>query len=224
MKLSDLFVSFKQVSPVKFKNQIQDLPNPIYLNLNRAQKIASGDVTSENSETGTYNWRTKSKSEIEQEQQENDEEDQDKSQNNISEKLINFIKSKEGFSNVPYLDFGVKAIGYGFNNPDITKKDYITEEEANEILINEILTIQEKLKSQIKTWNQLTQNQQDALISYGFNVGAENWNKYQPKLLNALNQKNFKEASKYIDVTKVKGKVLPGLVKRRQEEQLWFNS
>jgi GH24 family phage-related lysozyme (muramidase) len=41
----------------------------------------------------------------------------------------------------------------------------------------------------------LNENQQNALISYGFNVGVGNWSRTQPKLLKALNEERFAEAS-----------------------------
>lgn len=140
--------------------------------------------------------------------------------------LLQYLKSKEGFKSNVYLDSGgVPTIGYGFTDPEIIKKGSITEEEATELLKKDIEHRRQKLSHQIKTWDQLSTNQQNALISYGFNVGVSNWKKTQPKLLNALNEGNFKHASKYINAVKDKsGKVLPGLVKRRKEEQEWFDS
>ena len=43
MHLSDLFVSHKQVDPVKFDRDEPALPQPIYLNLDRAKKVTSDE-------------------------------------------------------------------------------------------------------------------------------------------------------------------------------------
>lgn len=48
MELSDLFVSYKQVNPVKFEFDAPTLPQPIYLNADRAKKALSEE--SEDSE------------------------------------------------------------------------------------------------------------------------------------------------------------------------------
>lgn len=58
MELRDLFVSFEQVDPVQFDRPKPELPKPIYLNFDRAQKVTSGntetaDVTTEE---GDMNW------------------------------------------------------------------------------------------------------------------------------------------------------------------------
>ena len=142
-----------------------------------------------------------------------------------SMKLLQYLKDKEKFKSEVYTDSGgVKTIGYGFTDPEIVKIGKLTEQEASQLLEKDIETRRNKLKSQIVTWDKLNQNQQDALISYGFNVGVENWKRTQPKLLAALNEERFNEASKYINAVRdKKGTVLPGLVKRRKEEQEWFN-
>ena len=44
MELSDLFVNYKTVDPVVFNLDTPELPKSLYLNFERAQKAASGDV------------------------------------------------------------------------------------------------------------------------------------------------------------------------------------
>ena len=44
MQLSDLFVSHKQVDPVTFDREEPTLPQPIYLNLDRAKKVTTDDT------------------------------------------------------------------------------------------------------------------------------------------------------------------------------------
>lgn len=145
---------------------------------------------------------------------------------NKSRDLLQYLKEKEGFRSTVYQDSGgVPTIGYGFTAKDLINKGTITEQEASQILQQEIDQRREKLKQQITNWDNLTQNQRDALVSYGYNVGVENWKINQPKLLAALNSGNYNEAVKYIDAVRDReGNVLQGLVKRRQEERDWFVS
>lgn len=147
-------------------------------------------------------------------------------QSNDFSNLIGFLEKHEGFRSNVYNDSGgVPTIGYGFTNPEIVNLGTIDKNTARKYLEKEILIRSNKLKSQIKTWDKLNKNQQDALISYAYNVGAENWYKHQPKLLKALNEGRFEDAVKYIDVVKdSKGVEQPGLVKRRKAEQELFMS
>lgn len=239
MKLNELFVSHKQVDPVSFKVDTPELPKNIYLNLDRAQKAATPEKEEDDMSTWNadrenyqYDWsvgynpkkvitQTKKEEPIQVPYRE-------EYTSNVSKKrnLLDYLKEKEKFVSTVYKDSGgVETIGYGFTNPEIVKKGRLTEQEASDLLAQDVEERRAKLSSQIFTWDKLNQNQQDALLSYGFNVGVENWKRKQPKLLAALNAGRFKEAAKYIDaVTDRQGNVLPGLVKRRQEEREWFNS
>lgn len=142
-----------------------------------------------------------------------------------SNSLVDFLISHEGFRPEVYTDSGgVKTIGYGFTDPELIKRGHITKKEAKEILKQEIKKREEKLASQIPTWFLLNNNQKSALISYGYNVGVENLEKYQPKLFQALVSGDFANAAQYMDIIKDrKGNILPGLVTRRKEEQEMFN-
>ena len=240
MKLNELFVSHKQVDPVSFEPDKPELPKNIYFNLNRAQKAVSTPETTEedmetwNTEQQGYDWNAGYKSTYEQTKPEIKT---DKSKEIIipykeemkptqtSKTLLDYIKNKERFVSTVYKDTGgIPTIGYGFTDPEIIKKGRLTEQEASDLLEKDIEQRRNKLRSQIKSWDKLNQNQQDALTSYGFNVGVENWARTQPKLLAALNEERFNEAAKYMDAVKDKvGNTLRGLQIRRQEEQEWFN-
>ena len=77
MDLNDLFVSFKQVNPVQYQKPHIELPKPIYLNLDRAQKVAN-DTESDNTQSNVgdmTDWRVKGISELE------DDEDSGNDQN-----------------------------------------------------------------------------------------------------------------------------------------------
>lgn len=55
MELKDLFVSYKQVDPVKFEIKNTDLPTPIYLNKDRAAKVVSKEDNTESTDMSTWN-------------------------------------------------------------------------------------------------------------------------------------------------------------------------
>lgn len=55
MQLSDLFVSHRQVDPVIFDRDEPALPQPIYLNLDRAKKVTSDDTPDTEEDMSTWN-------------------------------------------------------------------------------------------------------------------------------------------------------------------------
>lgn len=248
MKLEDLFVNFKQVDPVSDSFEAPSLPSSLYFNYDRALKAVSGESSSNpiqsqdmstwkvggNKSYPQYSWvvkhaNTTAKNNPKPESDEKPKEDipEVKTEDGSTDRLVNFLKRHEGFRDRTYYDTGgIPTIGYGFTDPKLTTKGYISQKEALRILKDiEIPTRERKLRQQIKSWDKLSKNQKDALISYGFNVGVENWAKSQPKLLAALNEERFTEAAKHMDAVKdAKGNILPGLVTRRKEEQTWFNS
>lgn len=232
MRLDELFVNHKQVDPVSFTPDTPELPKNIYLNLDRAQKAANPTETSPEDiqdikESPSYNWAVETKiSEKTTPKREITVPYREGYSSSNSRNLLQYLKEKEGFKANKYQDSGgVWTIGYGFTNPEIVKRGTLTEQEASDLLVKDIEYRRNRLRSQITTWDKLNQNQQDALISYGFNVGVENWKRFQPKLLAALNEERFSEAAKYMDAAHdKKGQKLEGLVKRRKEEQEWFNS
>jgi lysozyme len=143
----------------------------------------------------------------------------------ISKKGLEFIKRAEGFVPKIYNDQGHPAIGYGYRltpQEAIKYKDGITEEEAEKLLLNKIkekIRIIEKL---IKV--ELSQNQQDAIISLVYNIGIGNFQ--NSSLLKYLNEKKFDLIpDEFRKWRRSGGKILPGLVARREEEiKLWLTS
>ena len=145
----------------------------------------------------------------------------------VSKNGLDIIKEFESFKSKPYLCPSQKAtIGWGSTYyPDgkkVTLQDKeITEEKAFEILeyiankdfgsnINKVVKVP------------LNQNQFDALVSFAYNIGNENFN--SSTLLRWLNQGNYKEASmQLLRWNKSKGIVLNGLTKRRKAEKALFD-
>ena len=235
MNLSDLFAVYNEVNPdfrptpkkskVNFYNPLQQITTVRKALQKDEESDNSNDTVTESPFTTTFSWNYSNHTPKEV-NQEDIQIPYREGYTKPSKNLVQYLKDKEKFVATKYQDSGgVWTIGYGFTDPEIVKKGTITEQEAEQVLLKDIEDRRTKLKSQIKTWDKLNENQQNALISYGFNVGVGNWSRTQPKLLKALNEERFAEAAQYINAVKdKKGNTLPGLVKRRKEERDWFNA
>lgn len=132
---------------------------------------------------------------------------------------VNLIKSCEGFRNEAYLcPAKVWTIGYGTTRnvqPGMT----ITESQGQELLQDDLVVFEKAINEQVKV--PLTQNQFDALVCFVYNVGQGNFK--SSTLLKKLNAGEYSAVPEELQKwTKGGGKVLPGLVKRRQAEaELW---
>lgn len=132
------------------------------------------------------------------------------------------IKKAEGFVNKIYDDQGHPAIGYGqrLTPSEVEKyKSGITEEEASNLLINFLHTVENTLNSVIKV--KLEQHQFDAVVSFAYNVGIGAF--ISSTLLKVINANQLNKApDEFKKWTKSGGKELPGLVARRKAEvALW---
>jgi lysozyme len=93
----------------------------------------------------------------------------------VSDALIDFIKSFEGYSPTHYLDeVGVDTLGYGMTGEEIEGISEVTEEQATQMLKD---WIEKKYAPVIKDdldskGIKLNQNEFDALVSMAYNVGT----------------------------------------------------
>ena len=110
---------------------------------------------------------------------------------------------------------GVLTIGYGHTGSDVTAGMTITKEQAWDLFMNDIRKFEDYVTA---TGLTLTQNQFDALVSFAFNCGAGNLR----KLVKGRDYRQIADAM--LLYNKGGGKVLPGLVKRRQWEHDLFLS
>lgn len=144
----------------------------------------------------------------------------------ISNNGIELIKQFEGLSLKPYLDVvNIPTIGYGStyyeDGTKVTLKDKpITEQRATELL--EFIankTFSENINKVVKV--PLNQNQFDALVSFAYNIGNKNFN--WSTLLKKLNLSDYIGASlEFGRWNQANGKILNGLVLRRQKEKELF--
>lgn len=144
----------------------------------------------------------------------------------ISNNGLDLIKQFEGLSLKPYLDaVNIPTIGYGStyyeDGTKVTLKDKpITEQRATELLefvANK--TFSENINKVVKV--PLSQNQFDALVSFAYNVGNKNFN--WSTLLKKLNLSDYEGCSlEFGRWNQANGKILNGLVLRRQKEKELF--
>ena len=145
---------------------------------------------------------------------------------NISDEGLELIKHFEGCPTdeegnaVAYQDaVGVWTIGYG-HTKDVQEGDKWTKEKAEFMLWREL---EDEYEDYINNYVHVPLNQQqfDALCSWVYNLGPANLKK--STLLRKLNNGEYKETPNQIKRwNKAGGKVLEGLVRRREAEALLF--
>jgi len=150
----------------------------------------------------------------------------------VSEDGIRLIAKHEGFRSKPYLDaVGVPTIGYGNtfypDNARVTMYDKeITQEEGRELLRDILRRFERDVNSVIP---QVAQNKYDAILSFVYNVGFDNFN--GSTLLKRIKANSndpdisfqFSQWNKARDRNTGQLKVLAGLTRRRKEEaNLYF--
>lgn len=136
----------------------------------------------------------------------------------ISNKGISLLKSFEGCSLVAFWDVNGYAIGYGHHG-DIKEGDTITQAEADDILRRDLADRYEPSVNNYDSVYNFNQNEFDALVSFCYNCGAGNLRKLL-KNGQATRAQIRESLPKY---NKAGGKVLNGLVKRRNAELALFD-
>lgn len=93
----------------------------------------------------------------------------------VSDKLVDFVKSFEGFSDHAYDDgTGVMTIGYGTINKDKVALGHCTEAQARQWLMDEINGMARQIKANLDSKGvTLNQNQFDSLCSFAYNCGTD---------------------------------------------------
>lgn len=139
------------------------------------------------------------------------------------EKAKELIKTSEGFKEAAYkCPAGIWTIGYGWTH-GVKEGDTITEEKASELVEQEVMKIAEQVKAVLseEVFAKLTENQVCALIDFVYNFGLGNFK--ESTLCKMIKSGQIMEAGNQFERwVKAGGKVLPGLVKRREaEKELW---
>ena len=133
-------------------------------------------------------------------------------------KALKMIKKYEGLSLSPYYcPSGILTIGYGHTGSDVKKLMVITKKQANELLKKDLVRFKKEVMKydNIYHWNE---NEYQALLSFAYNIGSIDQ-------LTANGTRTKDQISKAIPLycRGANGNKLPGLIKRRKEEQKLFN-
>jgi len=137
----------------------------------------------------------------------------------ISIEGIALIKKFEGCRLESYkCAAGVPTIGYG-STKGIKMGMTITQEDAEQLLLKDIAEFEEFVLEASEM--PLSQHQFDALVSWTFNLGPSNLN--ASTMLKVLNKGEYEDVPAQIKRwNKAGGKVLDGLIRRREAEALLF--
>jgi lysozyme len=137
----------------------------------------------------------------------------------VSDEGLSLIKHFEGCELKAYrCAANVLTIGYG-TTKNVTEDMEITQEEAESLLQEEMHEYEGYINDIVKV--PLEQHQFDSMVSWVFNLGSGNL--FSSTLLKKLNNSEYDEVPEQIKRwNKAGGKVLEGLVKRREAEALLF--
>ena len=136
----------------------------------------------------------------------------------VSDRGLELIKTFEGCSLTAFWDVNGYAIGYGHHG-NVEAWDTITQEQADEILKEDLAGSYEPSVNKYDNDYNFNQNEFDALVSFCYNCGAG----YLRELLKngqATREQISADLPKY---NKAGGEVLNGLVNRRNAELSLFN-
>lgn len=129
---------------------------------------------------------------------------------------INLIKSFEGLRLNAYRPVSTEkyyTIGYGHYGADVKPDMVITNAYAEALLRLDLDKFERAVNSYERNWNQ---NQFDALVSFTFNCGVGNLKKL------VSGRTNAQIAQAIVKYNRAGGKVLKGLIRRREAEQALF--
>ena len=138
---------------------------------------------------------------------------------------IDLIKHYESLRRQSYLcPANVWTIGYGatrlWDNEPVPPYTTITEQQADDLLRRDLIDTEDFVSRLVRV--PLTENQFSATVSLVFNIGAGNFQRSQ--IRQRINRKDYDgAASIWWQWRRGGGRILPGLVKRRESErQLWM--
>lgn len=137
-----------------------------------------------------------------------------------SQNGINLIKSFEGCRLTAYQDqVGVLTIGYGHTGKDVSPNETITEEEAEQLLVNDLVRFETGVSSLLQV--AVTQNEFDALVCFSYNLGLGSL--HSSTLLRKLNAGDIDgAAAEFVKWDRAGGVEVAGLLRRRQAEAALF--
>ena len=135
----------------------------------------------------------------------------------INNKGLQLIKNFEGLRLKSYkCPAGILTIGYGHTGSVVKTVMIITAEKAEELLKKDLIKFEKAVEQNVKI--KLNENQFSALVSFTYNCGVGN-------LRTLIKNRDVKQiGDALLKYNKAGGKILLGLVKRRQAEHNLFFS
>jgi lysozyme len=135
-------------------------------------------------------------------------------------RALALTKAFEGLRLTAYQDgHGIWTIGYGHTGDDVREGLAISELEADALLIADMRTAVRCVNEAVTA--PVMQGQFDALVDFAYNVGCTAFR--HSSLLSCVNQSEFTAAAeKFLQWTRVAGKVCDGLQRRREAERTLF--
>ena len=142
---------------------------------------------------------------------------------NYSKNGLHLTENFEGLRLTAYPDPATHGdpwtIGYGHTGAEVHQGMTITQEQAEEFLMQDVQKAVQTVNSKVHT--DLTQNEFDALVDFVFNCGAGNF--AGSTLLKNINAGDMEGAAlEFQKWTHADGKVMAGLIKRRHAEAVLF--
>jgi lysozyme len=140
----------------------------------------------------------------------------------INQAGLQLIKNFEGLRLKVYLDaVGKPTIGYGHLIRPGESFTTITKEQAEALLVNDLMRTENGVAALIKI--PINDNQYAALVSFAFNVGVANL-KASTLLKKVNNADSAGAAKEWVKWCHAGGQMLPGLLRRREAELALFNT
>lgn len=136
-------------------------------------------------------------------------------------KALPIIKKFEGLRLTSYLcPSGLATIGYGAtfyeNGSRVQLGEKITIDRADSLLLMQVKLFETEVKRTVKS--ALNENQLGALVSFCFNIGGAAFSKSTLAKKANANPNDPSIRAEFMRWTRGGGKVLPGLVRRREAE------
>jgi lysozyme len=139
----------------------------------------------------------------------------------INERGIAILKECEGLRlNAYRCPAGIWSVGYG-STKKVTEGMVINRDEAEARLVEDLALVEKQVNQLVQV--PLTENEFSALVSFCYNVGATRFK--SSTLLKKLNRGDlFGVAQEFHRWVYTQGRILPGLMNRRRQEQALFLS
>jgi len=141
----------------------------------------------------------------------------------FSQAAVKLVQDAESCVLKAYPDPGTGGdpwtVGWGHTGPEVVPGYEITQAEADADLWDDMKEAEETVNSMVEA--PLNQNQFDALVSFVYNIGGDQFSRSTMRRM--LNGGKYNEAAEQFPIwNRGGGKVLGGLVKRRAAEKALF--